>query len=163
MNLSSILLAFLPLFSIAAGFLLKREVDRQYILDLENEKHKLQKKIEEEKNRQLIRFKAELIAELLAVWVSKPEDLTRLNQLSYQAFLWLPDDIALDLSNLLAHAENAKSVPALVAAVRKHLLGQTVVTGEHIVSFVEKAVRTPFAQTIDLMHGTEIVATRDLN
>jgi hypothetical protein len=160
MNLPSILLTFLPLLSVAAGFLLKKEVDRKYILELENKKHELQKKIEEEKNRQLIRFKAELIAELLAVWASNPEDLTKLNQLSYQAFLWLPDDIALDLSNLLSHAEDSKSVPALVAAVRKHLLGKTDVTGEHIVSFVEKKIRTAFTQTVEFNFGTEIVPMR---
>jgi hypothetical protein len=136
MDASALLLAFLPMLSVGAGYLLKKEVDRKYILELEAEKHRLQRVIEAEKNRQQIKFKAELIAELLSLWISYPEDLTKLNQLSYQAFLWLPDDIALDLSNLLARADDAKSVPAIVAEVRKHLLGDTSVSAEHVITFM---------------------------
>jgi hypothetical protein len=138
MDVSALLLAFLPMLSIGAGYLLKKEVDRKYILELETDKNRLQKEIEAEKTRQQIKFKAELIAELLAVWLSNPDDLTILNKLSYQAFLWLPDDISLDLSNLLSKAENAKSVPAIVAEVRKHLLGDTSITAQHIITFADR-------------------------
>jgi hypothetical protein len=153
MDVSALLVSFLPMLSIGAGYLLRKEVDRKYISALEEDKHRLQKKIEDDKVRQQIRFKAELIAELLAVWISYPEDLTKLNQLSFQAFLWLPDDIALDLSNLLAKTNDAKSVPVIIAEVRKHLLGPTDINGEHIITF-SKQIQEVIRPTVHTFNTT---------
>ena len=110
----SVLTGLLPIITGGIGYFLKKEVDRKYILGLEAAKQSLQGELEAEKTRQQIKFKAELIAELLAEWISNPTELTKLNQLSYLAFLWLPDDIALDLSALLSKTKSARSVPRCI-------------------------------------------------
>jgi len=87
MNFSFLLLALLPTIGGLVGYFVKKEIDRGYILTLENRKNELQLELEEFKAQQQIRFKAELIAELLAVWLSSPTDLSVLNKLTFQAFL----------------------------------------------------------------------------
>ena len=46
------------------------------------------------------REKAALVAELLAEWVSFPEDKRKLNQLLWEATLWLPEKEAKELNDL---------------------------------------------------------------
>jgi hypothetical protein len=71
-----------------------------------------------------IRLRAELVAELLATWVAAgPKDFERLNTLAFQAWLWLPKDLALELGSALAHEPGAPSVRTLIMKVRAHLLG----------------------------------------
>ena len=135
MDLSFFLAGLLPTIGGIVGYLLNKEIDRKYILELEDHKKKLQEELEDYKTQQQVRFKAELIAELLAVWISKPTDLSGLNKLTFQAFLWLPDDIALELSRLLSHHEESKSVNYIIAEVRKHLLKQTSLTEEQVITF----------------------------
>ena len=61
-------------------------------------KHEYDKKIIKIEHEKEIRLKAELIAELMAEWLKKDINYHKLNELSFKAFLWLPKDIATDLS-----------------------------------------------------------------
>ncbi|RAR75083.1 hypothetical protein C7420_101699 [Pantoea ananatis] len=70
-----------------------------------------------------VRMKSALIAELMAEWVSKPQDQRKLRQLTNEAFLWLPADLADDLSKVLSKKEDAITYHEFFSRVRKHLLG----------------------------------------
>lgn len=87
-------------------------------------------------NDLLIKQRSELIAELVAEWITMPTDKRRLNQLSFQAFLWLPKEIALDLSDTLSHQPDSKNIKEIISDVRVHLLGEyeRIDSGE-IISF----------------------------
>lgn len=85
-------------------------------------KLKYAKKLEEYKYEVEKRKKAEMVARLLAHWLSLPEQQEELNRLTFECFLWLPDDIAQDLSSLLAHErENEVSVRSVLNKIRRHL------------------------------------------
>ncbi len=86
-------------------------------------KHEYDKKLSDIKYEREVRLKAELIAELLSEWINKKSDYQKLNELSFKAFLWLPPELAVDLSKSLSHKEDALDVRALIGKVRKHLLG----------------------------------------
>ncbi|SFN24927.1 hypothetical protein SAMN05660413_00025 [Salegentibacter flavus] len=87
-------------------------------------KHTYDRQLEDYKNIISTRTKAALIAEVMAEWLSFPEDHKHLNKLSFEAFLWLPKGIAEDLSDLLNHKPTAKSTREILGAVRIHLLGE---------------------------------------
>jgi hypothetical protein len=90
---------------------IKYSVKKNYDELLENYKRELE-----------IKNKASLMADLLSEWLCFPEKQQRLNQLSFEAFLWLPKEITKDLSNLLAHKPAAKNVRQIISDVRNHLL-----------------------------------------
>lgn len=71
-----------------------------------------------------VRIKAALIAELFAEWTSHNSDRKRLRQLTFEAFLWLPEPLANELSDILSHQDGSKNVQAYIVEVRKYLLGQ---------------------------------------
>lgn len=101
-------------------------------------KHAYDKKLEEFKQEQLIRYKAEVVAELIAEWLDNPEDIKRLNQLSFEAFLWLPDDICNELSKLLSHKDDAKPYREVLLSTRKLLLKETMLEDWKIINFPSK-------------------------
>ncbi len=112
-------------------------------------KHEYDKNIEKYKNEFEARKKAELIAELLSEWLAFPESQIKLNKLTFEAFLWLPDEIAKDLSDLLAHKKNAPEVRDILLKIRKYLLNNKtnlepkeiiIFTQEHIKKLFEKAI-----------------------
>ncbi|MEW7001348.1 hypothetical protein M5585_19100 [Serratia ureilytica] len=72
---------------------------------------------------QLVRVKAELIGELLAEWVSLPTDKRKL-KLANEAFLWLPADLATELSKVLTHEPDAIGYRELMSKIRTYLHGQ---------------------------------------
>lgn len=87
-------------------------------------------------NDLLIKQRSELIAELVSEWISFPDDTKKLNELTFQAFLWLPKNIALDLSNTLSHKADAKNIKDIISDVRVHLLGENErVSPNEIVDF----------------------------
>ncbi|MCU8466019.1 DUF3265 domain-containing protein, partial [Vibrio vulnificus] len=83
-------------------------------------------KVLEIANQKEIQLKAELVADLLAEWTRFEEELDyyELNRLSFQAFVWLPADLANDLSNTLAHKPGADEIREIVKKVRVHLQGK---------------------------------------
>jgi len=101
------------------GFLIKNWMIRkiQYAVKLNYDKQ-----LEEFKEENLKRTKAILVADLISEWLSFPKEQKTLNKLTFEAFLWLPKPIASNLSNLLAHKENAPEVREVLHDVRKYLL-----------------------------------------
>jgi len=85
-------------------------------------KHDYDKKLIEIEEQKEIRHKTELIAELLSEWINKNEDKQKLNELTFKAFLWLPLEIASDLSSTLNHKSGAPNIREIITKVRKHLL-----------------------------------------
>jgi hypothetical protein len=69
------------------------------------------------------REQAALIAELFAEWATRstgePINVKRLNQLTWEAFLWLPEEVARELSDTLAHNPGSKDIRGLLIDVRK--------------------------------------------
>ncbi|MFJ5437871.1 hypothetical protein ACIPT2_08375 [Pectobacterium brasiliense] len=70
------------------------------------------------------RMKAELMAELMAEWLSPSEDRKKLRELTFKAFLWLPKDIAEELSGVLSHKSG--DFRKLIGMVREHLLEEEI-------------------------------------
>lgn len=71
-----------------------------------------------------IRLKAEVISDLLAEWLNKEVDYQKINELSFKAFLWLPEDIAIELSECLSKQDGAKDCREIISTIRKYLLGK---------------------------------------
>ncbi|WP_052035788.1 hypothetical protein, partial [Vibrio proteolyticus] len=88
-------------------------------------KHEYDLKLAEVEHQREMRLKGEVVAELLAQWLraEKELDYYQLNKLAFQAFVWLPEDLAKDLSESLAHKLGSDDVRALVKKVRSHLQG----------------------------------------
>ncbi|MGS0498744.1 hypothetical protein ACU8V4_16735 [Pseudoalteromonas mariniglutinosa] len=89
-------------------------------------KHEYDKKILEVESQKEMRLKGEVVADLLAEWLKKNGklDYHQLNKLTFQAFLWLPKELAEDLSNCLSHKPGAKDVRNILIDIRKHLHGR---------------------------------------
>ncbi|MGR2893543.1 hypothetical protein ABMX90_22325 [Vibrio vulnificus] len=90
-------------------------------------KHEYDKKMLEVESQKEIRLKGEVVAELLAQWIRKNGNLDyhQLNKLTFQAFLWLPRELAEDLSNSLSHKPGAKDVRQILIDIREHLHGKS--------------------------------------
>jgi hypothetical protein len=86
-------------------------------------KHDYDRKLEELKFEMRQREQAAMIAELLAEWSSNPTDKKRLNQLTWEATLWLPENVARDLCAIFSYQPGAKSVKDILIEVRKLLKG----------------------------------------
>ncbi len=77
-----------------------------------------------------------MIAELFAEWTAKPPNFKRLNQLTWEASLWLPADIVLELSKRLSNVTDTKDTKELLVDVRRYLTGETdAVEAQHIIHF----------------------------
>jgi hypothetical protein len=74
--------------------------------------------LEEQKYELRVREQAALVADLLAEWLANPEDKKRLNQLTFQAALWLPAEAAKELTRTLIWAPGAKNVHEILLLVR---------------------------------------------
>lgn len=90
-------------------------------------KHEYDKKMLEVESQREIRLKGEIVAELLAQWIRTNGNLDyhQLNKLTFQAFLWLPKELAEDLSNLLSHKPGAKDVRQILIDIREYLHGKS--------------------------------------
>lgn len=132
----SVLIAyFISYFKEKAKNLAIKEDIQEITNKVESIKHAYDKKLEEFKQEQLIRYKAEVVAELIAEWISKPADNKRLHQLTFEAFLWLPDDICHELSKRLCNKDDALPFKEILIDTRKHLLKETNLKAEEIVHF----------------------------
>jgi hypothetical protein len=91
--------------------------------------------------RQLrMRDRAAMIAELFAEWTAMPDDPKRLNQLAWQASLWLPADIVKTLAQRLSNAPDAPDLKSVLVAARKHLWSAADnVTEDDIIHFLPPA------------------------
>lgn len=119
------------------GFISKKWIEARIQHSI---KHEYDLKIERLREAALTKAKAELVAELFAEWLSYPDDQRRLNQLTLEAFLWMPEDILHDLSNLLAKKPGAPSIRELVIRVRSHLLGASTLPAHEVILFSQETV-----------------------
>jgi len=89
-------------------------------------KHEYDLKMLKLETQREVRLKGEIVAELLAEWIKKngTHDYHQLNKLSFQAYIWLPKELAEDLSNCLAHKGNSKDVRSLLKEIRTYLQGE---------------------------------------
>jgi len=86
-------------------------------------KHEYDVRLEGIRQDIAVKNRAALVADLLSEWLSRPDDSTKLNRLTFEAYLWLPSDIANDLSRRLENRADAPDVRTLLGQARKHLLG----------------------------------------
>lgn len=129
-----------------AGFLFKAWVEKRIEYSVKHEYDKLLLKHEEERE---VRLRAALVAELMAEWLKEDKvDFDLLNKLSFEAFLWLPTDLAVDLSDTLAHKPGADDVRVIIQKVRRHLLGnEDTLDANHVIIFRNKKPNKPLAPT----------------
>ena len=86
-------------------------------------KNVFDQKLEDYKAKEIKRQKAILIADLISEWISLPSDRKRLNQLTFEAFIWLPKETAMKLSGLLSHDRNSPNVRDVIEEVRELIIG----------------------------------------
>lgn len=115
--------SFLIILSVIIGALFT------YLFNIRINKKQFQqnKQIAKYSSERIVSQKASVIAELFALWarsdVTQHKDTkARLNHLSYECMLWLPDDIANDVSNLFLNPSSAKKkAKDILIDVRKYL------------------------------------------
>ncbi len=83
--------------------------------------------------------KVELVADLLAEYLKTPsnevmdrEQRTRLNKLSFQASLWLPSELAIEIGKRLQNKADAKSPFELVLDARRLLIGDSLIRADDV-------------------------------
>jgi len=85
------------------------------------------------------REQAAIVAELFAEWARNPDDSTRLNQLTWETTLWLPDNLALEVNRRLANDPNAKNVKEILVEIKGLLQGKkSTLDPNKIVHFKKK-------------------------
>lgn len=99
-------------------------VKHEYDVMLETIKTANAVTLERQRRQHEIKMKSALIAELMSEWVTLPQDRKRLRQLTNEAFLWLPPDLATELSKVLAHGADALNYRDFMDKIRKYLLGE---------------------------------------
>ena len=106
-------------------------------------KHIFNKKLEDYKYEQIKRQKAVLVAELLSEWISHPEDHKNLNKLSLEAFIWLPKETTVKLSELLSlNPKGEINVRTITAEVRTIIMGsEETIDPDSIILFTNKNKR----------------------
>lgn len=123
----------------------KASIDHEYAKSLEQIKDEIirdQARSFEELKRELqIRDRAAKIADLISEWYSWPESQKQLNLLTFEAFLWLPDEILEDLSAVLSHSPGAPDVRQVLSKVRNHLIGETNLDPAKFIIFTEEAIK----------------------
>jgi hypothetical protein len=119
------------------AFLTKTWIEKRIEFSIQHEYDRKLSKFEKDLD---VRLRAELVADLMAEWIKKDLDYHRLNQLSFQAFLWLPSQLARDLSSTLSHKPGADDLRSIIQKVRKHLLGEADdIESHHVIVFKSPA------------------------
>lgn len=119
-------------------------------------KHDYDLRMLELENQKEIRLKGEIVAELLAEWIRTDHklDYHQLNKLSFQSYIWLPKQLAEDLSNALAHEKNAKDVRGLLKEMRVYLQGEDDgLASKHVIVFDEPTRHSPLSPNSRVTSG----------
>jgi hypothetical protein len=87
-------------------------------------KFEFDQKLEDYKAKEIKRQKAILIADLISEWISFPKEKKRLNQLTFEAFIWLPKETAIKLSKLLSLNQQGPNTRDVLAEVRGLIMGE---------------------------------------
>jgi hypothetical protein len=115
---------------------LDESIRHEYNVALANLQNEYDRQMELFRLDQRRRERAAMIAELFAEWIAKPADYKRLNRLSFEATLWLPDNIVIELSKRLTNTADAKDIRELLVDVRRHLMDKPdAVEPGHIIHF----------------------------
>jgi hypothetical protein len=120
------------------AFLSKTWIEKRIEFSIQHEYDKKLFKLEADVE---VRLRAELVGDLMAEWIKdhKNLDYHRLNQLSFQAFLWLPPQMARDLSSTLNHKLDSDDLRSIIIKVRKHLLGESdSLEANQVIVFIKK-------------------------
>ena len=70
------------------------------------------------------REQAAMVAALFAEWTDKPAEPKELNRLTWEATLWLPDDLAKEVNKRLANAPDAKDIKEILVDIRGLIQGR---------------------------------------
>ena len=92
-------------------------------------------KLEEFRFDLVRRQQAAMIAELFAEWVGSPEPTLRLQQLVWEAELWLPDHLAQKLNKTLCRREDAPHISDVLIDVRRLLHDESHLSSDDITYF----------------------------
>lgn len=107
----------------------------------------LKKKIEFEFKK---REQAALIASLFSEWIDKPENRKELNRLTWEANLWLPDNIANEVNKSLAHRPDAKDIREIIVSVKGLIQGKkSSLLPSSIVYFPKDTTKETTSETRD--------------
>jgi hypothetical protein len=106
------------------------------------------------------RERAQLIAELLAEWLATGNGApmtqaqrTKLNRLSFECTLWLPEDVAKELSRVLQHDPQAPNRFDLLLKVRALLSGPHSLTVKHITQWDSSKELENYGLPPEFVHG----------
>ena len=118
------------------AFLLKTWVEARVRGSIE---HEYDRRLELFKRQLDERQKIGILSELLAEWISFPKeeqisDERRkvFNRLSFEATLWLPPKLAVELSKRLQNKSDAKNIFEILLLAREQLTGDTSLRTEHV-------------------------------
>jgi len=175
----TILTSLVSFIIIAGGFFIGKKwlestvqsaVKHEYDLLLEQVKNANNQLNEDQKRQHEIRMKSALIAELMAEWVSYPLERKRLRQLTNEAFLWLPPDLAVELSKVLSKKSDAINYREFLGLVRKYLLGKNdVLEPSKIITFdlteyeENDIINKNSEASRSNIHGLSIAKSKSLN
>jgi hypothetical protein len=70
------------------------------------------------------REQAALVASLFAEWIDNPKDRKELNRLTWEATLWLPDELARAVNKRLNNAPDAKNMKVILVEVKGLIQGR---------------------------------------
>lgn len=121
------------LFTVAAlGYLARTWLEARLKASIEHEYKKQFELFQRELDQ---KQKVELVAEVLAEYTKTPygetvprEQRTLLNKLSFQASLWLPAELAIELGKRLQNKPDAKTPFELILIARRLLIGDSSIT-----------------------------------
>jgi len=70
------------------------------------------------------REQAAMVASLFAEWMDRPKEQKELNRLTWEATLWLPDDLAMEVNKRLRNAPDAKDLKEILIEIKGLIHGQ---------------------------------------
>ncbi|SFF25424.1 hypothetical protein [Nitrosomonas sp. Nm166] len=130
------------------AFLLKTWTEARAKASIE---HEYNQRLEIFKRQLDERQKIALVSELLAEWIAVPrgEQIPKdRNRLLFEASLWLPPELAVELSKTLQLKPTAKSIFEIFLLARRQLTGDASLASEHITFWgpeFEKPSQPPYS------------------
>ena len=70
------------------------------------------------------REQAAMVASLFAEWIDWPRERKELNRLTWEATLWLPDDLAREVNKRLSNVPEAKNIKEIIVDIKSLIHGR---------------------------------------
>ena len=70
------------------------------------------------------REQAAMVASLFAEWIDRPNEHKELNRLTWEATLWLPDELAKEVNKRLVNAPDAKEMKEILVSIKGIIQGR---------------------------------------